>query len=67
MKQSYVFCEGTGCPLKDTCQRYMPDLVRKEVDFIDPIPYSNEKKKCTLYIKDDDDYLNELNITSNAG
>jgi hypothetical protein len=64
MKKSYVFCDPKElCPLKETCQRYMPDLDKNDVNYIDPIPYKNGK--CTLYVKDDD-IIQQLNLTSNA-
>jgi hypothetical protein len=42
-KKSYVLCEGTGCPLKETCARYQEDLNRRTTNYFEPVPYQHNK------------------------
>jgi hypothetical protein len=64
MRKTYTLCEGTDCPLRDKCARYLPDLDKRTTIHFAPVPYQKEKDKCNFY-EPDDDILNELNIVSN--
>jgi hypothetical protein len=44
MKKNYTLCEGTNCPIKERCARYLPDLVRSTTDYFDPIPYDHNRR-----------------------
>jgi hypothetical protein len=64
MKKNYTLCEGTGCPLKESCARYLPDLVRRNTVHWDPIPYNEYKKSCFYYTPDppdDEEIFNTVN------
>lgn len=43
-------CEGTGCPLKETCYRFTAydDLYQS---YFTDVPYDESKKECERYIK----------------
>lgn len=59
----YVLCSGEGCPLKDDCGRYLPDMDKTKVNHFDPIPYRNGG--CNFYIKFEPDVFNELTSYNN--
>jgi hypothetical protein len=58
MKTSYTLCTGISkekvCPLIATCDRWLPELDKTKTNYFEPIPYDEEKKKCSWYISEQD-------------
>ena len=44
-------CEGTDCPLKETCYRYTASADDMWQSYFVEIPYDKEKKECKYYYK----------------
>lgn len=65
MKSKPTLCEGTNCPIKEDCGRYLPGLVRTNTLHFDPIPYNHHFNKCGQYVKFEPDIFRELNIITN--
>lgn len=42
-------CEGIGCPLKESCYRFLAVSNEFRQSFFDTSPYDKQHKKCTLY------------------
>jgi len=42
-------CEGTNCPLKETCFRFLAQSNEFRQSFFDTIPYDTQNKKCVEY------------------
>jgi hypothetical protein len=43
-------CEGLDCPLRTTCKRYKPILLKRKVVHYSKPPYKPDQKKCNFYI-----------------
>ena len=42
-------CEGTGCPLKETCYRFVAKSNEYMQPFFGSIPYDKQNKKCAEF------------------
>ena len=42
-------CEGTNCPLKETCFRFLAQSNEFRQSFFSTIPYDAQNKKCVEY------------------
>jgi hypothetical protein len=42
-------CEGTDCPLKETCYRYTAIANEFRQTYLFDIPFDKEKEKCEFY------------------
>jgi hypothetical protein len=42
-------CEGTDCPLKETCYRYTAMANEFRQTYLFDIPFDKEKGKCDFY------------------
>jgi hypothetical protein len=48
-RKKIILCEGTGCPLIETCAFYNPTMVKAKTDHWGIIPYDPIKGKCSWY------------------
>jgi len=42
-------CEGTDCPLKETCYRYTAKANEFRQSYLFDVPFDKEKEKCNFY------------------
>lgn len=63
MKTKYILCDGEGCPLKEKCTKYCPDMDKTKTNHFDPIPYLPHSQSCFYF--EEDNHLKELGLTSN--
>jgi hypothetical protein len=42
-------CQGTDCPLKETCYRYTAIANEFRQTYLFDVPYDKEKEKCDFY------------------
>ena len=45
----YAMCEGTKCPLKETCYRFRACPDKYMQTWMEKVPYDFEKQQCTYY------------------
>jgi hypothetical protein len=50
MTETDTKCEGLDCPLRSTCARYEPILLKRKVIHYSKPPYKPEIGKCNFYI-----------------
>ena len=43
-------CEGTGCPLKESCKRFAVESSEYKQSFFLYVPYHSVDKKCDYYL-----------------
>ena len=48
MKTDYAYCSGVTCPIRKTCNRYLPDPPDTPLDWTFPA-YDQETKQCPHY------------------
>ena len=44
-----TMCEGTNCPLKETCYRYKATASEFRQSYFSDLPYDKEEEKCDYY------------------
>jgi hypothetical protein len=48
-KQPITWCSGEGCPLKEHCTYYIPELNKTNTIHFDPVPFLHNRNLCNYF------------------
>lgn len=48
MNTNYNYCSGVTCPIRQSCNRYLPDPPEERLKWINP-SYNKKEHKCNYF------------------